>query len=57
MAVKPARVDMFVGLDSDDRSLQGSFGVVGGPTVLSGDERSFLSAAILAPEEARGEFA
>ena len=31
IAVEPARVDVFVGFDSDDRSLEGSFEVTGAP--------------------------
>lgn len=45
MAVEPAPVDVFVGLDSDDRSLSGSFAVVGPVRVVEGAERSFLSRA------------
>ena len=45
IAVEPAQVDLFVGLDSDDRALEGSFQVVGEPRVVPGAERSFLSAA------------
>ncbi|MEV7608544.1 glycoside hydrolase family 3 N-terminal domain-containing protein [Microbacterium sp. NPDC089320] len=42
-AVEPARVDVFVGLDSDDRALEGSFDVVGAPRVLGSAERTFLT--------------
>jgi hypothetical protein len=49
VAVEPARVDVFVGFDSDDRSLEGSFEVVGAPRMVPGDERSFLSAATVDP--------
>ena len=45
IAVEPARVDLFVGFDSDDRSLEGSFHVTGAPRVVPGAERSFLSTA------------
>jgi beta-glucosidase-like glycosyl hydrolase len=43
VAVEATRVDVFVGLDSDDRSSDGSFAVVGTPRVVAGAERSFLS--------------
>jgi beta-glucosidase len=49
IAVEPARVDVFVGFDSDDRSLQGSFQVIGGPRVVAGEERSFLSTVVVEP--------
>jgi beta-glucosidase len=49
MAVEPARVDVFVGLDSDDRSLEGDFLVLGDPRIVPGAERSFLSAAVVEP--------
>ncbi|MFF0700020.1 glycoside hydrolase family 3 N-terminal domain-containing protein [Streptomyces tendae] len=42
-AVEPARVDVFVGLDADDRRLTGAFGVTGPPRVLTSSQRSFLS--------------
>jgi beta-glucosidase-like glycosyl hydrolase len=45
-AVEPARVDYFIGLDSDDRRLEGSFELVGKPRVLLSAERSFLSEAV-----------
>ena len=45
IAVEPASVDVFVGLDSDDRSLEGSFEVTGPPRLVPGAERSFLSTA------------
>jgi len=45
VAVEPAPVDVFVGLHSDDRSLVGSFAVVGAARVVDGAERSFLSRA------------
>jgi Fibronectin type III-like domain len=45
VAVEPARVDVFVGLDAHDRSLVGSFEVLGTPRVVSGAERSYLSTA------------
>src|SRR4029450_12034612 len=47
LAVEPARVDVFVGFDADDRSLVGSFDVVGAPRVVQGAERSFLSRAVV----------
>jgi len=47
MAVEPARVDLFIGFDSDDRSLQGSFHVTGAPRIVPGAERSFLSTAVV----------
>lgn len=43
-AVEAARVDVFVGLDADDRSLEGSFEVVGESRVLQAAERTFLTA-------------
>ncbi|MFG6201978.1 glycoside hydrolase family 3 N-terminal domain-containing protein [Nonomuraea sp. JJY05] len=43
-AVEPATVDVFLGLDSDDRALSGSFELTGKARVLTGGERSFLSA-------------
>jgi beta-glucosidase len=42
-AVEPGRVEYFLGLDSDDRRLSGSFALVGEPRVLTSAERSFLS--------------
>ncbi|WSQ15174.1 glycoside hydrolase family 3 C-terminal domain-containing protein [Streptomyces sp. NBC_01231] len=47
VAVEPARVDVFIGFDSDDRSLEGSFEVVGAPRIVSGAERSFLSTTVV----------
>jgi beta-glucosidase len=47
MAVEPAHVDVFIGLDSDDRSLEGSFEVCGAPRVVPGVERSFLSRTVV----------
>jgi hypothetical protein len=44
-AVEPALVEFFLGFDSDDRRLQGSFELVGKPRVLASAERSFLSQA------------
>ena len=46
-AVEPATVDFFLGLDSDDRRLEGSFELAGKPRVLAGTERSFLSDAVV----------
>jgi beta-glucosidase len=43
IAVEPAHVDVFVGLDSDDRALEGSFEVTGAARVVPGAQRSFLS--------------
>ena len=48
IAVEPARVDVFVGFDSHDRSLEGSFHVTGAPRIVAGAERSFLSTAYIA---------
>ena len=45
LAVEPARIDVFVGLDSDDRALNGSFAVTGQARILDGADRSFLSTA------------
>ncbi|MGQ4365572.1 glycoside hydrolase family 3 N-terminal domain-containing protein [Streptomyces sp. SAS_272] len=42
-AVGPGRVEYFLGLDSDDHRLSGSFALVGEPRVLTSAERSFLS--------------
>ncbi|MEV7631840.1 glycoside hydrolase family 3 N-terminal domain-containing protein [Microbacterium sp. NPDC089318] len=42
-AVEPARVDVFVGLDADDRALEGAFEVAGEPRVLTAAERTFLT--------------
>ncbi len=49
IAAEPARVDVFIGLDSDDRSLVGSFQMLGNPRVVRGAERSFLSTTNLGP--------
>jgi Glycosyl hydrolase family 3 C-terminal domain/Fibronectin type III-like domain len=46
-AVEPARVDYFLGFDSNDRRLTGSFDVVGKPRVLASAERSFLSQTVV----------
>ncbi|XVV10125.1 glycoside hydrolase family 3 N-terminal domain-containing protein [Actinoplanes sp. CA-131856] len=43
VAVEPAPVDVFVGLDSNDRSLTGAFAVRGPERVVAGPDRSFLS--------------
>ncbi|BEP13982.1 glycoside hydrolase family 3 N-terminal domain-containing protein [Acidothermaceae bacterium B102] len=54
MAVEPCTVDIFVGLDSNDRSLSGSFELTGEARVVSGKTRSFLShAAVQASEHER----
>ncbi|RSM43171.1 beta-glucosidase [Amycolatopsis balhimycina DSM 5908] len=42
-AVEPGWVGFFLGLDSDDRRLEGSFEVVGKQRVLMSEERSFFS--------------
>ncbi|MDW8803603.1 glycoside hydrolase family 3 N-terminal domain-containing protein [Streptomyces scabiei] len=42
-AVEPAQVEYFLGFDSDDRRLRGSFALVGEPRILSSAQRSFLS--------------
>jgi len=42
-AVEPANVEFFLGLDSDDRQLPGSFELVGRSRALTSAERSFLS--------------
>ena len=47
LAVEPARIDVFVGLDSDNRAVEGSFDVLGVTRLLSGAERSFLSTAVV----------
>jgi beta-glucosidase len=44
-AVEPAPVEFFLGFDSDDRRLAGSFELVGKPRALASAERSFLSEA------------
>lgn len=46
-AVEPAHVEFFLGLDSDDRRVEGSFGLVGKPRVLASTERSFLSETVV----------
>jgi beta-glucosidase len=45
-AVEPAQVAYFLGLDSADRRLEGSFELVGKPRLLASAERSFLSEAV-----------
>jgi beta-glucosidase len=45
-AVEPARVDFFLGLDSDDRRVEGSFDLTGEPRVLTSAQRAFLSEAV-----------
>jgi beta-glucosidase len=57
IAVEPAGVDAFVGLNSDDRSLKGSFVVIGAPWVVPGAERSFLSTAVVESVGASGGLA
>ncbi|MGP2440405.1 glycoside hydrolase family 3 N-terminal domain-containing protein [Streptomyces sp. JW3] len=46
-AVEPAGVDFFLGFDSDDRRVEGSFEVTGKARVLASAERSFLSKALV----------
>ncbi|MET8977903.1 glycoside hydrolase family 3 N-terminal domain-containing protein [Streptomyces sp. NPDC004539] len=41
--VEPARVDFFLGFDSDDRRAEGSFEIRGEERVLASAERTFLS--------------
>jgi beta-glucosidase-like glycosyl hydrolase len=48
-AVEPARVDYFIGLDSADRRLSGSFELIGPARALASAERSFLSEAVVEP--------
>lgn len=45
IAVEPALVYLFIGFDSDDRALEGSFEVVGESRAVAGVDRSFLSGA------------
>jgi beta-glucosidase-like glycosyl hydrolase len=45
--VAPASVGFFLGLNSDDRRLEGSFDLVGEPRVLRSAERAFLSEAVV----------
>ncbi|MYS53541.1 beta-glucosidase, partial [Streptomyces sp. SID6013] len=47
--VEPGRVGFFLGLDSEDRRVEGSFDLVGGNRVLTSDERAFLSDAVTEP--------
>ncbi|MET9761726.1 glycoside hydrolase family 3 N-terminal domain-containing protein [Streptomyces sp. NPDC006372] len=42
-AVEPARVDFFLGFDSDDRRVEGAFDLAGKPRVLASADRAFLS--------------
>lgn len=42
-AVEPARVDFFLGLDSDDRRAGGAFAMTGDRRVLTSADRAFLS--------------
>ncbi|MDQ0957347.1 beta-glucosidase-like glycosyl hydrolase [Streptomyces sp. B4I13] len=42
-AVEPGQVEYFLGFDSDDRRLSGSFALVGERRVLTSAQRSFLS--------------
>ncbi|MEU9348554.1 glycoside hydrolase family 3 N-terminal domain-containing protein [Streptomyces sp. NPDC048278] len=48
-AVEPAHVEYFLGFDSDDRRLTGSFDLIGEPRILTSQERSFLSETVVAP--------
>ncbi|MGW1272331.1 fibronectin type III-like domain-contianing protein [Streptomyces sp. NPDC002491] len=45
-AVEPARVDFFLGFDSDDRRVEGSFDLVGDPRELTAAQRAFLSETV-----------
>ncbi|MDX3638157.1 glycoside hydrolase family 3 N-terminal domain-containing protein [Streptomyces sp. MB09-02B] len=45
-AVEPARVDFFLGFDSDDRRLAGSFDLVGEERELVSAQRAFLSETV-----------
>ncbi|MFE5671653.1 glycoside hydrolase family 3 N-terminal domain-containing protein [Agromyces sp. NPDC056523] len=45
--VEPARVDWFVGLDSDDRRATGSFELRGDARALTSAERAFLSEVVI----------
>ena len=51
VAIEPARVDVFVGFDSDDRSLAGSLHMTGAPRIVLSAERSFLSTASVDPAD------
>ena len=42
-AVEPARVDLFVGLDSDDHRVTGSFELVGQARLLTASDRTYLT--------------
>lgn len=54
-AVEPAKVDLFVGLHSDDYQLKGSFNLTGPARVLTSADRTFLArTSITAPTRARG---
>ena len=53
VAVEPARVDVFVGLDAHDRALKGHFAVVGAPRVVVDRARSFFSATVVEPTACR----
>lgn len=50
-AVEPASVDLFVGLDSEDRRLPRSFRLVGEPRPLASHERSFLATTVVGAAE------
>ncbi len=43
LAVEPARVDLFLGFDSDDRRLTGSFEVTGPTRTLAPTDRTYLT--------------
>ncbi|MFD5128928.1 glycoside hydrolase family 3 N-terminal domain-containing protein [Streptomyces olindensis] len=47
-AVEPGTVPYFLGFDSDDRRLEGSFALTGKPRLLTSPERSFLSGTEIA---------
>ncbi|MFG1965456.1 glycoside hydrolase family 3 N-terminal domain-containing protein [Nonomuraea sp. NPDC049028] len=55
-AVEPATVEVFLGFDSDDRALTGSFELIGKPRVLTSSERAFLSETTTAKESACREY-
>lgn len=52
LAVEPGRVDLFIGLDSDDRALEGSFEIAGATRIVHGAERSYLSTAFVSAAKA-----
>ena len=40
--VEPARVEVYLGLDSHDRQLEGAFELTGDPRLLASGDRSFF---------------